>query len=56
MDEQSIIKIIPFEQDDVNIIRLSVCDLLGRKLLEEYSLPANSFLLEKDKLPSGYSS
>ncbi len=54
MTEQSDIQIVPFEGANINIVSLSVFDLLGKKLFEKSSIYESTFQLKKEDLPTGH--
>ena len=54
MTDQSSIQIIPFEAGDVDIVSVTVFDLLGEKLFEKVGLASDAFELKRGELPTGY--
>ncbi len=54
MDEQSSIQIIPLDGGRVNIVSLSVYDLLGEKMMEKTGGGNDIIEIQKGVLPTGY--
>ncbi len=54
MSEQSNIRIVPYEGENINIVSLSVFDLLGKKLFEKSEIHTTTFQLKKEDFPTGH--